>query len=250
MLMIRGLRKSFHHNEVLGGVDLDVEKGDVVAVIGPSGAGKTTLLRCVNFLERADAGTMDFDGLRLDMHRASARDVLAVRKRTAFVFQNYSLFNNKTALENVTEGLVIGRGMPQGEADELARRALDKVGLSNRLDYYPSKLSGGQQQRVGIARAVAVDPDVILFDEPTSALDPELIEEVLGIMRQLAREGTTMVVVTHEIGFASDVASRVVFMDEGQIVESGPPRQVLAAPTEERTRQFLRRILPSADFAI
>lgn len=250
MLRIRGLHKSFHHSEVLRGVDLDVEKGDVVAIIGPSGAGKTTLLRCVNFLERADAGTMDFDGLSLDMRRASAGDVLAVRKRTAFVFQNYCLFNNKTALENVTEGLVIGRGMPQREADDIARRALDKVGLSNRLGYYPSKLSGGQQQRVGIARAMAVDPDVILFDEPTSALDPELIEEVLGIMRQLAREGTTMVVVTHEIGFASDVASRVVFMDEGLVVESGPPRQVLAAPTEERTRQFLRRILPTADFMI
>jgi len=250
MLSIHGLRKSFHHVEVLRGVDLSVEKGDVVAIIGPSGAGKTTLLRCVNFLERADSGSMLFDELRLDMRRASARDVLAVRKRTAFVFQNYNLFNNKTALENVTEGLIVGRGLSPREAEDRARQALDKVGLSNRLDYYPSKLSGGQQQRVGIARAMAVDPEVILFDEPTSALDPELIEEVLGIMRQLAREGTTMVVVTHELGFASDVASRVVFMDEGLVVESGPPRQVLAAPTEERTRQFLRRILPTADFVI
>ena len=228
MLKIRRLHKSFHHVEVLRGVDLDVEKGDVVAIIGPSGAGKTTLLRCVNFLERADSGDMDFDGLCLDMHRAGKRDVLAVRKRTAFVFQSYNLFNNKTALENVTEGLVTGRGMTARDADGIARHALDKVGLSNRLDYYPSKLSGGQQQRVGIARAIAVDPDIILFDEPTSALDPELIEEVLGIMRQLAREGTTMVVVTHEIGFASDVANRVVFMDQGLVVESGSPGQVLA----------------------
>ncbi len=250
MLSIRGLHKSFNHIEVLRGVDLDVDKGDVVAILGPSGAGKTTMLRCVNFLERADSGRMSFDSLNLDMHRASGRDVLAVRKRTAFVFQNYNLFNNKTALENVTEGLVIGRGIPRAEADERARQALDKVGLSKRLDFYPSKLSGGQQQRVGIARAMAVDPDVILFDEPTSALDPELIEEVLGIMRQLAREGTTMVVVTHEVSFASDVASRVVFMDEGLVVESGPPAQVLSAPSEERTRRFLRRILPASDFVI
>ena len=244
MLSIRDLHKSFHRTEVLRGVDLDVAKGDVVAIIGPSGAGKTTLLRCVNFLERADRGEMHFDGLHLDMRKASGKDMLAIRKRTAFVFQSYNLFNNKTALENVTEGLVIGRGMPAREAEDVARRALDKVGLSNRLDYYPSKLSGGQQQRVGIARAVAVDPDVILFDEPTSALDPELIGEVLGIMRQLAREGTTMVVVTHDLAFASDVANRVVFMDEGLVVESGPPDRVLYAPAEERTRQFLRRILP------
>ncbi|MBN2874853.1 MAG: amino acid ABC transporter ATP-binding protein [Spirochaetales bacterium] len=250
MLRIHGLHKSFHHNKVLRGVDLDVEKGDVVAIIGPSGAGKTTLLRCVNFLERADRGDMYFDGTHLDMHRASTRDMLAIRRRTAFVFQNFNLFSNKTALENVTEGLITGRGIPPRQAEDIARRALDKVGLSNRLDYYPAKLSGGQQQRVGIARAIAVDPEVILFDEPTSALDPELIEDVLGIMRTLAHEGTTMVVVTHEIGFASDVASQVIFMDEGLVVESGPPRQVLAAPAEDRTRQFLRRILPATNLVV
>lgn len=249
MLSIRDLHKSFHRTQVLRGVDLDVAKGDVVAIIGPSGAGKTTLLRCVNFLERADRGRMHFDDMHLDMHRASAKDMLAVRKRTAFVFQNYNLFNNKTALENVTEGLIVGRGMPAPMAQDIARQALDKVGLSNRLDYYPSKLSGGQQQRVGIARAIAVDPEVILFDEPTSALDPELIGEVLGIMRQLAHEGTTMVVVTHELSFASDAANRVVFMDQGLVVESGPPGQVLSSPSEERTKQFLRRILPAGPAA-
>ncbi|HOX92303.1 MAG TPA: amino acid ABC transporter ATP-binding protein [Spirochaetales bacterium] len=244
MLTIRDLYKSFHRSQVLRGVDLDVAKGDVVAIIGPSGAGKTTLLRCINFLERADRGQMHFDSIHLDMHKASAKDMLAVRKRTAFVFQNYNLFNNMTALENVTEGLIIGRQMPTREAEDRARRALDKVGLTNRLDYYPSKLSGGQQQRVGIARAIAVDPELILFDEPTSALDPELIGEVLGIMRQLALEGTTMVVVTHELAFASDAANRVVFMDHGLVVESGTPGQVLSSPTEERTQQFLGRILP------
>ncbi|GAB1433011.1 amino acid ABC transporter ATP-binding protein [Spirochaetota bacterium] len=242
MLSIKNLHKSFHHNEVLRGVDLEISKGDVLSIIGPSGAGKTTLLRCINFLERADSGTMNFDGLMLDMHKAKSKDILCIRRRTAFVFQNFNLFNNKTALENVTEGLVIARGMDKEEAHELGRNALIKVGLSKRMDYYPSRLSGGQQQRVAIARAVAVDPDLILFDEPTSALDPELIDEILSIMRQLAAEGTTMAVVTHEMSFARDIASRMLFMDEGLIVESGPPKELLAHPKEERTRLFLRRI--------
>lgn len=219
-------------------------------ILGPSGSGKTTLLRSINFLEKADQGIMEFDGLVLDLAKASGKEIAQIRKKTAFVFQNYNLFNNKTALENVTEGLIVGRKIREPEAREIAMRALDKVGLSDRYDYYPSKLSGGQQQRVGIARAIAVKPDIILFDEPTSALDPELIGEVLSIMKTLAREGTTMVVVTHEMSFARDVANHVVFMDCGVIIEEGPPDQIFSTPREERTKQFLRRILSDSDYSI
>lgn len=242
MMNIRNLHKSFHRHEVIRGVDLSVHRGDVVVILGPSGSGKTTLLRTLNFLERADEGEMEFGQLKLRMPRATAKEIAEVRKRTGFVFQNYNLFNNKTALENVTEGLVAGRGIPVANAVAIARRALGKVGLSDRLDYYPSRLSGGQQQRVGIARAIATDPDVILFDEPTSALDPELVGEILAIMRNLAAEGTTMVVVTHELSFAREVANRIVFMDGGLILEEGSPVDFFASPKEERTRQFLRRL--------
>jgi L-cystine transport system ATP-binding protein len=250
MLKIRNVHKSFHKVEVLRGVDITVAEGDVVVILGPSGSGKTTLLRCVNFLERADAGEMEFDGINVSLAKASGREIAAIRKKTAFVFQNYNLFNNKTALENVTEGLIVGRKIQRKEAIETAKRALDKVGLSDRYDFYPSKLSGGQQQRVGIARAIACEPDVILFDEPTSALDPELIGEVLAIMKQLAREGTTMVVVTHEMSFAQDVANHVIFMEGGVIVEEGTPAQIFGSPREARTKQFLRRVLPESDFSI
>ncbi|MCD1655533.1 amino acid ABC transporter ATP-binding protein [Treponema zuelzerae] len=250
MLEVTNVHKSFHGTEVLKGVDISVSKGDVIVILGPSGSGKTTLLRCMNFLERADQGEMDFDGLKLNLAKAHGKEVALVRKRTAFVFQNYNLFSNKTALENVTEGLIVGRGMPKSLALEKANKALMKVGLSDRRDYYPSKLSGGQQQRVGIARAIAVDPEIILFDEPTSALDPELIGEVLGIMKQLAREETTMVVVTHEMNFAQNVANQVVFMDGGVVVERGSPRDIFGNPKEERTKQFLRRIVPENDFVI
>jgi L-cystine transport system ATP-binding protein len=250
MLTIRNVHKSFHKNEILKGVDITVDEGDVVVILGPSGSGKTTLLRCINFLERAEAGEMEFDGLKLNLAHAGGREIAAVRKKTAFVFQNYNLFSNKTALENVTEGLIVGRKMPKKEAIEIGKRALDKVGLSNRYDYYPSKLSGGQQQRVGIARAIAAKPDVILFDEPTSALDPELIGEILSIMKQLAREGVTMIVVTHEMSFAQDVANHVVFMEDGVIVEEGPPAEIFRSPKEERTRQFLKRIIPESDYVI
>jgi len=250
MLKIHNVHKSFHKTEVLKGVDITVADGDVVVILGPSGSGKTTLLRCVNFLEKADKGEMEFDDISVPMAHASGKDISRIRKKTAFVFQNYNLFNNKTALENVMEGLVTGRKVPKNEAEEIAKKALDKVGLTDRYDYYPSKLSGGQQQRVGIARAIAVSPDVILFDEPTSALDPELIGEVLSIMKQLAKEGTTMVVVTHEMSFAQSVANRVIFMDEGVIVEEGSPREIFQSPKEERTKQFLKRIIPVADYAI
>ncbi|HEY5583773.1 MAG TPA: amino acid ABC transporter ATP-binding protein [Ruminiclostridium sp.] len=250
MLEINNIHKAFHKNEVLKGVSIKVNKGDVVVILGPSGSGKTTLLRCINFLERADRGEIIFDNLRVDINTASSQDISRIRKRTAFVFQNYNLFNNKTALENVTEGLIVARKVPKFEAIEIAKRALNKVGMSDRIDYYPSKLSGGQQQRVSIARAIAVNPDVVLFDEPTSALDPELIGEVLGIMKQLASEGTAMVVVTHEMSFAQDVANHIVFMDDGVIVEEGHPKDVFSKPREERTKRFLSRILPYSDYDI
>ncbi len=250
MLEIKGIHKAFHKNEVLKGVNIKVNKGDVVVILGPSGSGKTTLLRCVNFLERADKGEILFDDLKVSVTNASAADIAKIRKRTAFVFQNYNLFSNKTALENVTEGLIVARKVPKPDAIRIAKQALEKVGLSDRCDYYPVKLSGGQQQRVGIARAIAVNPDVILFDEPTSALDPELIGEVLAVMKRLAAEGTTMVVVTHEMSFAQEVASHIVFMDDGVIVEEGPPAEFFRAPREERTRQFLRRILKDQNYAI
>lgn len=244
MLEIRDIHKSFGDNEILKGVDLEINKGDVVVILGPSGSGKTTLLRCINFLERADKGTAKFGDLDVDLKHATKKEILEVRKKTAFVFQNYNLFNNKTALENVAEGLIIGRKVPKKEALEISKKALDKVGLSEKYDSYPSQLSGGQQQRVGIARAVALSPDIILFDEPTSALDPELVGEVLAVMKDIAKEGTTMLVVTHEMSFAKDVANKVIFMDGGVVVEQGTANDIFVTPKEERTRRFLRRVLP------
>ena len=216
MLEINHLQKKFGTTEVLRDVSLSVSKGDVVAILGPSGSGKTTLLRCVNFLERADAGELLFDDEKFDLNRASHRDIARIRQKTAFVFQNYNLFRNKTALQNVTEGLIVARKMKKAEAEEIGRKLLDKVGLSERCDHYPAQLSGGQQQRVAIARALATNPEIIYFDEPTSALDPELIGEVLNVMRQLAEEGMTMLVVTHEMNFARHVSNRVVFMEGGR----------------------------------
>jgi L-cystine transport system ATP-binding protein len=242
MFAVKDIHKRFNEIHVLRGVSLRVETGDVVVILGPSGSGKTTLLRCINFLERPDRGEIIFDDFRVDAAAARSADINRIRKRTAFVFQNYNLFNNKTALQNVTEGLVIARKIPPPEALETAKAALNKVGLAGRFDYYPSQLSGGQQQRVGIARAIAVQPDVILFDEPTSALDPELIGEVLTVMKQLAKEGTTMVVVTHEMSFAQDVAKHIVFLDDGAIVEEGSPGDIFLHPREERTKNFLSRI--------
>ncbi len=243
MLELKNVHKSFGENKILKGVNLRVERGDIIVILGPSGSGKTTLLRCINFLERAEKGTIDFDNIHTEFKSVSRLQINEIRKRTGFVFQNYNLFANKTALENVTEGLTVARKVPRDEAVARAKQALDKVGLSERYDYYPSQLSGGQQQRVGIARAIAVNPEVILFDEPTSALDPELVGEVLNVMKALAKEGATMVVVTHEMGFAQDVANRVVFMDQGVIVEEGAPREFFRNPKDARTVQFLRRIL-------
>lgn len=245
-MQIRGVRKAFQDNTVLRDVNMDLDRGDVVVILGPSGSGKTTFLRCLNFLEQADAGSLELDGIKLDLSKASAKEIAGVRKKTAFVFQNYNLFANKTALENVTLGLTAGRGMGKDEAREIGLRALRKVGLAERADYYPAQLSGGQQQRVGIARAIAVRPDVVLFDEPTSALDPELVGEVLQVMRSLAEEGMTMIVVTHEMKFARDVASHVIFMADGVVVEEGTSEEFFTHPQHERTKKFLKRILPEA----
>lgn len=244
MLEISNIHKSFGKNHVLSGVDLKIDKGDVVVVLGPSGSGKTTLLRCINFLEKADRGEAFFGDVYVNLNKASKKEIRNIRKRTAFVFQNYNLFNNKTALQNVTEGLIFGRGITKEEAIRQGKQALDKVGLSDKYDAYPGELSGGQQQRVGIARAVSLNPDIILFDEPTSALDPELVGEVLEVMKTIAKEGTTMLVVTHEMSFAKEVANKVIFMDDGVVVEEGAPNDFFVHPKEERTKRFLKRVLP------
>ena len=240
MLEVKGVHKSFGSLEVLRGVDLTVSKGDVAAILGPSGSGKTTLLRCMNFLETAGSGTMVFDGKTFDLHHASRKDIAWLRMRTAFVFQSYNLFLNKTALQNVTEGLVVARKIPKTEAGELARKALSKVGMLDRASHYPRQLSGGQQQRVAIARAIATEPEIIFFDEPTSALDPELTGEVLAVMRRLAEEGMTMLVVTHEMGFARNVSNQVIFMENGVVVEAGTSAQMFGSPRQARTRAFLQ----------
>jgi L-cystine transport system ATP-binding protein len=250
MLEVRGIKKSFGENVILNGLGFQINKGDVVTIIGPSGSGKTTLLRCIDFLEQADEGTMTFGDDTFDFARVTKRQMLDIRRRIGFVFQSHHLFNNKTALGNVMEGLVTARKIPRDEAEKISRETLDKVGLSDRYHYYPSQLSGGQQQRVGIARAMAAKPDVILFDEPTSALDPELIGEVLGVMKMLALDGVTMVVVTHEMTFAKDVAKRVIFMEKGVIVEEAASDDFFNHPREERTRQFLSRVFPAMEYII
>ncbi|HEM3577266.1 TPA: amino acid ABC transporter ATP-binding protein [Streptococcus suis] len=242
MIQASGVKLAFHGQQVLKGIDVQVNPGEVVVILGPSGSGKTTLLRSLNFLEKADAGHLIFGEDSYDLAKIGHKEIAAIRKRTAFVFQNYNLFANKTALQNVTEGLIVARKVPKQEAETIGKAALDKVGLSDKYDFYPSQLSGGQQQRVGIARAIATNPEVIYFDEPTSALDPELIGEVLAVMMQLAKEGMTMVVVTHEMGFARAVADRVIFMDGGRIIEEGRPEAIFDHPKEERTKQFLARI--------
>lgn len=244
MLTVKNIEKSFGEKKVLDGISLTVNKGDVVAILGPSGSGKTTFLRTLNHLEAPDSGQLELDGKTYDLAKINRKEVLEIRKKTAFVFQNYNLFANKTALENILEGLVIARKVPKAEAIPIAESALKKVGLLEKRDFYPSQLSGGQQQRIGIARAIAVKPEVILFDEPTSALDPELIGDVLDVMKELAKEGVTMVVVTHEMSFARDVATHVIFMEGGHIIEEGDPKEFFTRRKEERTKQFLTRIIP------
>jgi len=250
MIEIKGIHKAFGKNEVLKGVDIKVNKGEVVVILGPSGSGKTTLLRCINFLEKADDGELTIGETHISFKHASKKEILRVRRQTAMVFQTYNLFNNKTALENVMEGLITARKVAWNEAEKLSLKMLDKVGLSDKYNAYPNQLSGGQQQRVGIARALALNPEVILFDEPTSALDPELVGEVLTVMKNVAREGMTMIVVTHEMSFASEIASRVVFMDGGVVVEEGTPKEIFNHPKEERTKLFLKRIVPEWNYVI
>lgn len=244
MLTVRDLKKSFGPLKVLNGIDLSISKGEVVSIIGPSGSGKTTLLRCLNFLETAEEGTMTFAEDTYTFGQVHRRDIAKMRKKTAFVFQNYNLFRNKTALQNVTVGLIVGHKMSKAEADAVGRQVLGKVGLADRYDYYPRQLSGGQQQRVSIARALAAAPQIIFFDEPTSALDPEWSSEVLAVIRQLAQEGMTMLIVTHELSFARQVSSQVIFMEKGTIVECGSAETFFAHPQQARTKAFLHTLLP------
>ena len=241
LLEIKDIHKSFGNLNVLNGMDLTVNKGDVIAILGPSGSGKTTLLRCINYLETADAGNMIFNGKSYDLSNTSKKDIAQLRKHTGFVFQNYNLFANKTTLQNVTLGLTVARNVSKEEANVIGMQMLEKVGMKDRATHYPSQLSGGQQQRVAIARALATSPDIIYFDEPTSALDPELIQEVLSVMKTLANEGMTMVVVTHEMAFAKNVSSHVILMEEGKIVEEGSSKDFFENPKQERTKEFLRK---------
>ena len=249
LLQAAGLRKSFGDHEVLKGIDLEVRRGEVVALIGPSGSGKTTVLRSLNGLETPDQGTLAFDGgPSVDFGQGLPKQQrFAIRDRSAMVFQHHNLFPHRTVLQNVIEGPVTVQGVSKAEAVARAEQLLDRVGLADKRDAYPHELSGGQQQRVGIVRALALAPDLLLFDEPTSALDPELVGEVLVVMKELADEGWTMVVVTHELQFAREVADEVLFLDGGVVAERGAPAQLFTAPQNERTRRFLDRILRPFD---
>ena len=242
MIAVRGLAKRFGTTVVLNDIDLDIAPGERVAVIGPSGTGKSTLLRCLNFLDRADAGTIRIGELQVDAARATRAQVLALRRRTAFVFQTYALFANRTARGNIAEALVTVKRMPKAEAEGRADAILRQIGLGDRGDAYPAALSGGQQQRVGIGRALALEADLMLFDEPTSALDPEWVGEVLDLIRRIAADHQTMLIVTHEMQFAREIADRVLFVEDGRIVEQGKPADLFDNPQDPRTREFLQRV--------
>lgn len=244
MLVIEHLHKSFGDKKILNDISLKVDDGEIVTIIGPSGTGKTTLLRSINFLERAEAGNIIIDDVRVDSAKATRRDILKICRRSGMVFQTYNLFRNKTVLENVMEGLIVVRKMPKKEAAGIAREQLEKVGMLDWENSYPSQISGGQQQRTAIARALAMKPSIILFDEPTSALDPEMSSEVLSAIKRISKSGITMLVVTHEIDFARDLSDRIIFMEDGVIVEEGPPKEIFGNPKQERTRQFIRKICP------
>jgi polar amino acid transport system ATP-binding protein len=250
MVKAEGVRKSFGRQEVLSGIDLEVQPGEVLCLLGPSGSGKSTFLRCINHLEKINAGRLSVDGelvgyrqVGTKLHELREGEIAGKRAEIGMVFQHFNLFGHMTALENVTCAPINVKGVSRGEAKVKGRELLGRVGLAEKLDSYPSQLSGGQQQRVAIARALAMEPKLMLFDEPTSALDPELVGDVLAAMQQLARDGMTMIVVTHEMGFAREVADKVVFMDAGAVVESGPPAEVLSNPRHERTRAFLSKVL-------
>jgi polar amino acid transport system ATP-binding protein len=250
MVQAEGVSKSFGSNHVLRSIDLTVDSGEVLCIIGPSGSGKSTFLRCINHLERVDAGRLAVDGHVVGyrqhgdkLYELKPKEAARQRQEIGMVFQRFNLFPHMTALENVMEAPIRVKGLPKGKAVARANELLDRVGLSDKGDHYPAQLSGGQQQRVAIARALAMDPKLMLFDEPTSALDPELVGEVLDVMKGLAASGMTMIVVTHEMGFAREVADAVVFMDGGVVVESGEPRELLANPRHERTKAFLSKVL-------
>ncbi|QBP90547.1 amino acid ABC transporter ATP-binding protein [Bacillus mycoides] len=247
VIELKKLYKSYKHNEVLRGISLTVKKGEVVVIIGPSGSGKSTLLRCLNLLEQPDDGSIRIEDLEIHTKKLYQKEIIKLRQKTAMVFQNYNLFKNKTALQNITTALTVVQKKREEEANGIAREILKQVGLADKEDFYPTMLSGGQQQRVGIARAMALNPAVLLFDEPTSALDPELVNEVLQVIKDLARQHITMVIVTHEMNFAKEVADRVIFMADGIIVEQGTPEEIFRNPQNERTKKFLRQLNASEE---
>jgi L-cystine transport system ATP-binding protein len=241
MIKLENIHKYYDSQHVLKGINLEVSKGEIVSILGPSGSGKSTLLRCINFLEQPTSGIVEIGGKRVDVESASKADVFALRTSTGMVFQQYNLFKNLTVLDNVMIGLTSVKQLKKDEAKKKSLDILERVGLTNRLSHYPAQLSGGQQQRVGIARALALNPEVLLFDEPTSSLDPELVDEVLATIRSVAATGKTMFIVTHELQFAREISDRVIFMEDGVIVEEGTPEQLFTQPKAERTKQFLSK---------
>ena len=242
MIKLQNIHKQFGDTEVLKGIDLEIKQGEIIVIIGSSGTGKSTLLRCVNFLEQADQGTISIDDIKVDAQKHTKAEVLALRRKTGFVFQNYALFAHQTARQNIAEGLITVRGWKKQQAHEKAQQILDDIGLGDKGDSYPAALSGGQQQRVGIGRAMALQPELLLFDEPTSALDPEWVGEVLNLMKKLANQHQTMLVVTHEMQFAREVADRVIFMADGHIVEQGSPQDIFGHPQDPKLIKFLNKV--------
>ncbi|MDK9739135.1 amino acid ABC transporter ATP-binding protein [Vibrio sp. D404a] len=242
MIKLENIHKQFGETEVLKGIDLEIQQGEIIVIIGSSGTGKSTLLRCVNFLEHADQGSIAIDDIKVDVENHTKAEVLALRRKTGFVFQNYALFAHQTAKQNIAEGLITVRGWKKQQAYEKAQQILDDIGLGDKADSYPAALSGGQQQRVGIGRAMALQPELLLFDEPTSALDPEWVGEVLNLMKKLANQHQTMLVVTHEMQFAREVADRVIFMADGYIVEQGSPQDIFGNPQDPKLKKFLNKV--------
>lgn len=250
MIEVKNLHKSFGKNHVLKGIDLTVETGEVVTIIGSSGSGKSTFLRTLNFLDSASSGKIKLDDIYIDVSKAKKNDILNIRRNTAMVFQGYNLFKRRTALENVMEALIFVQKQDKEKAKAKSIELLTKVGLSDRINYYPHQLSGGQQQRVAIARALAINPKVILFDEPTSALDPEMVYEVLDVIKSIAHSGITLIIVTHEMNFAREISDRIVFFDNGAILEEGNPKEFFLNPKEERTKQFLKKVTQAFTYEI
>ncbi|MGL4656469.1 MAG: amino acid ABC transporter ATP-binding protein [Sarcina sp.] len=243
MIKVENLAKKFKDNEVLKDISLNVNKGEVVVILGPSGSGKSTLLRCLNYLEKPNKGKITIGDISVNAQKVSGKEITQLRKQSAMVFQSYNLFNNRTVLQNVTEALLVVKKMSKKEAEEISLKMLEKVGMADKKDAYPKTLSGGQKQRISIARAMAINPEVILFDEPTSALDPELVTEVLSVIQGLAKEHRTMIIVTHEMTFAKEVGDRIVFMEGGVVVEEGTSQEIFTNPKEERTKEFLKKFI-------